>query len=94
MARFATDCLAKFGQVVNQLEESLGPDTRDLGMRIGMHSGPVTAGTLSFFAFFDSFSLFNASDVANKLRPCSPPKRKGVLKGDRARFQLFGDVSI
>jgi hypothetical protein len=37
---------------------SLGPDTGDLGLRIGLHSGPVTAG---------------------------------VLRGDRSRFQLFGD---
>ena len=38
---------------------SLGPDTGELSMRFGMHSGSVTAG---------------------------------VLKGDRARFQLFGDT--
>jgi len=45
--------------VVRQLEVSLGPETGDLGMRFGLHSGPVTAG---------------------------------VLRGERARFQLFGDT--
>ena len=35
------------------------PDTGDLNVRAGLHSGPVTAG---------------------------------VLRGDRARFQLFGDT--
>ena len=38
---------------------TLGPDTAELSMRFGLHSGPVTAG---------------------------------VLRGDRARFQLFGDT--
>ena len=59
MARFAWECLIKMGEVTKELEVTLGPDTGDLGMRFGLHSGPVTAG---------------------------------VLKGDRARFQLFGDT--
>ena len=59
MARFATDCRVKLFEVTRKLEIFLGPDTGDLGMRFGMHSGPVTAG---------------------------------VLRGDRARFQLFGDT--
>ena len=37
----------------------MGPDTGDLGLRIGLHSGAVTAG---------------------------------VLRGERSRFQLFGDT--
>merc|ERR1712025_1126918 len=36
-----------------------GPETGDLSLRIGLHSGPVTAG---------------------------------VLRGEKARFQLFGDT--
>ena len=59
MARFAQDCLAKMSSLVKELEVTLGPDTADLGMRFGIHSGPVTAG---------------------------------VLRGERARFQLFGDT--
>jgi len=46
-------------ELVSDLEKTLGPDTADLSMRVGLHSGPVTAG---------------------------------VLQGDRARFQLFGDT--
>ena len=45
--------------VTAQLEVALGPDTSDLSMRFGLHSGPVTAG---------------------------------VLRGERSRFQLFGDT--
>ncbi|KAL7556532.1 hypothetical protein ACA910_018274 [Epithemia clementina (nom. ined.)] len=59
MARFATDALTTTQEVVKRLEVNLGPDTGDLGVRIGLHSGSVTAG---------------------------------VPRGDRARFQLFGDT--
>jgi class 3 adenylate cyclase len=46
MARFAHDCLNKMNSVVKKLEVLLGPDTADLTMRFGLHSGPVTAGVL------------------------------------------------
>eukprot|EP00980_Cylindrotheca_fusiformis_P017448 scaffold5439_cov132-Cylindrotheca_fusiformis.AAC.7 len=59
MARFAAECVMEMADQVRALEVELGPDTADLGIRVGLHSGPVTAG---------------------------------VLRGDRARFQLFGDT--
>jgi hypothetical protein len=59
MSRFARDCLEKMNELSRKLEATLGPDTANLSMRAGLHSGPVTAG---------------------------------VLRGDRARFQLFGDT--
>ena len=59
MARFARDCQKKMKEVTRELELTLGPDTGDLAMRFGLHSGPVTAG---------------------------------VLRGERSRFQLFGDT--
>lgn len=59
MAKFARDCMEKMDQLVHKLEAKLGPDTGDLSMRFGLHSGPVTAG---------------------------------VLRGDRARYQIFGDT--
>jgi class 3 adenylate cyclase len=42
MVRFAAACLAKFHELTHKLEHSLGPDTCDLGLRVGLHSGPVT----------------------------------------------------
>ena len=59
MAKFTFDCMEKLKVVIRELEVTLGPDTADLSMRFGLHSGPVTAG---------------------------------VLRGDRARFQVFGDT--
>ena len=59
MSRFARDCKNRMNEVTRQLELTLGPDTGDLAMRFGLHSGPVTAG---------------------------------VLRGERSRFQLFGDT--
>jgi len=59
MSRFARDCMIKMNDLTKKLELTLGPDTGDLAMRFGLHSGPVTAG---------------------------------VLRGDKSRFQLFGDT--
>jgi Adenylate and Guanylate cyclase catalytic domain len=59
MARFAKDVLNRMGSLRKKLGVSLGPDCEELSIRIGVHSGPVTAG---------------------------------VLRGDRSRFQLFGDT--
>ena len=60
MVKFATDCMAKMNRIVcsSSLVDTLGNDTADLTMRVGLHSGPVTAG---------------------------------VLRGQKSRFQLFGD---
>ena len=57
MVRFVSEAMNKMNEVVNVLAVELGPGTADLKMRVGLHSGPVTAG---------------------------------VLRGQKARFQLFG----
>lgn len=46
ICRFADDIVRKTSVLVKQLEVELGPDTADLGIRIGIHSGPVTAGRI------------------------------------------------
>jgi Adenylate and Guanylate cyclase catalytic domain len=51
--------MGRFNELTKKLEVTLGPDTGDLGLRVGLHTGQVTAG---------------------------------VLRGDRARFQIFGDT--
>ncbi|CAB9501980.1 Receptor-type guanylate cyclase gcy [Seminavis robusta] len=59
LCRFARDCMNRMSEVTAELSDSLGEDTATLGFRVGLHSGPVTAG---------------------------------VLRGQKARFQLFGDT--
>lgn len=59
MVLFATECMNVLGALLEKLSETLGDDTVELAMRIGLHSGPTTAG---------------------------------VLRGDKGRFQLFGDT--
>jgi class 3 adenylate cyclase len=44
MTRFALVCMAKANRAFERLETTLGPDTGDLRLRFGLHSGPVTAG--------------------------------------------------
>jgi class 3 adenylate cyclase len=59
MSRFANDMINAMRKLTKGLEITLGPETSDLSLRVGLHSGAVTAG---------------------------------VLRGQRARFQLFGDA--
>ena len=46
MARFARDCIEEHIVAVKKLESMLGPETGDLRLRVGLHSGPITAGVL------------------------------------------------
>jgi len=59
MCKFAKQCRTVIRHVTRELETKLGPGTADLSLRIGLHSGPITAG---------------------------------VLRGEKARLQLFGDT--
>jgi hypothetical protein len=46
MCRFARNILKKTSHVTKELEVTLGPDTGDLDLCIGVHSCSVTAGVL------------------------------------------------
>jgi class 3 adenylate cyclase len=59
MTEFAIECIQRMTSLVRKLQGKLGEGTEDLSMRLGLHSGPVTAG---------------------------------VLRGERSRFQLFGET--
>ena len=46
MARFACDCVHAVETLTAVMAEDLGADTANLRLRIGLHSGDVTAGVL------------------------------------------------
>jgi class 3 adenylate cyclase len=46
MVRFARDCMVKVNELKHELVDKLGAETAELEMRVGLHSGPVTAGVL------------------------------------------------
>ena len=46
MVRFAWECRDTMRKVTRMLKDTLGDGTTDLDVRIGLHSGPVTAGVL------------------------------------------------
>lgn len=47
MAKFSAECMVALQQLlVGSLTDKYGGDTRTLSLRIGLHSGPVTAGVL------------------------------------------------
>ena len=52
MARFARDCMQTVGDLTKKLEVTLGPDTGDLQIRIGLHSGPGTCHLISLHWVF------------------------------------------
>lgn len=37
VSRFAWKCLGRFGELTKRMEARLGPDTADLGLRLGLH---------------------------------------------------------
>ena len=66
MARFAQDCIEQHITMSKKLERSLGPDTGDLRLRVGLNSGPITAGVLRGKG--SRFQLFG--DVSERRQIC------------------------
>ena len=47
MIRFASDCIAELNALTSGvLADTLGADTAELNLRVGIHSGSVTGGVL------------------------------------------------
>jgi hypothetical protein len=87
MTKFARDCILHFNMVTERLRSTLGEDTKDLALRVGLNSGPVTAGE------FMDLTCIAPGHVTTPLSAQFDFLVTGVLRGQKARFQLFGDVS-
>ena len=85
MTKFARDILQKMNVLTKELEVQLGPDTGDLKLRVGKL--PLVHQVISILVVLTLLLLVNVPGLH------SGPVTAGVLRGERARFQLFGDVS-
>jgi len=86
-------------ELTKKLEVSLGPDTAELSMRFGLHSGPVIVRALFIgtSAIILGLLHFWIGCGLSKLMLCPlvfflNGQKAGVLRGERSRFQLFGDT--
>lgn len=77
MVRFAAKCSAKMKKLVRSLEGKLGTGTSNLSLRIGLHTGAVTAGVLRYVCSVDQVIIV--------------PVSHSLYRGRKSRFQLFGD---
>ena len=89
MGKFARDAMIKMHQVTRDLEVTLGPDTGDLSYVaqrwIDLY-GPSTLEILHQQLTFYSWPY------SMRFGLHSGPVTAGVLRGERSRFQLFGDT--
>lgn len=99
--RFAWECINKFQSLTAELEPLFGPETSNLKLRVGVHSGPVTGGYLgggrsNFHLFGDT--LYTTSQLT---RTCdegrilvSPETAKLLIEAGMKHFleERSGDV--
>ena len=90
MARFAQDCLSRFTHLVQKLELSLGPGKRSLGIYINCWF--VALGNQITYNYHNSILNTGTADLGMRIGLHSGPITGGILRGERSRFQLFGDT--
>ena len=83
MALFARDCMIKMTGLVHLMEEKLGPDT---GKRFVCSEWPNSVDVPN-----NSWVLF-PGELSMRFGLHSGPVTAGVLRGEKSRFQLFGDA--
>jgi hypothetical protein len=89
MVKFARNILLKMRVLKMQLAESLGDDTIELDLRVGIHSGPVTAGVLR--GKKSRFQLFGDTvNVAARMESNGMPGRIHISKATAIELKERG----
>ena len=65
--------MLRISQITRELEVTLGPDTADLSMRFGLHSGPVTAGVSASTAYICLYCCMIYDSKSALLTSCALP---------------------
>ena len=92
MVRFARATMAKCRHLLVSLETKLGPGTAELGMRTGIHSGPVTAGILR--GGIVEPSLLRSQSCFMSVPPFSSTLFTFANDADKSRFQVSQDLGL
>ena len=100
MIRFARDIMLEMNALVKKLEVTLGPDTGDLKLRIGIHSGPVTAGVLRgkksrFQLFGDTMNTtarIESSSLSGKIQLSSETAKLLIQDGKEHWIEKRPDI--
>jgi class 3 adenylate cyclase len=88
MARFAKRCIDAMKELTKELEEVLG-SVRLFFACISLY------GRIYIYLTLDiKFNRQGTADLSIRVGLNSGPTTAGVLRGEKARFQLFGDVSV
>lgn len=87
MAKFANEILLKTHEVTAALAEKLGEETRELTVRVGLVRLESASCDLLRVASGPVNTLFLSGQSQH-----SGPVTAGILKGEKSRFQLFGDT--
>ena len=89
MAQFAQMCLRRMTKITRDLEVYLGPSTGDLRARIGLHRYVIHCAIVMPWAP----RMLELTKLCISLKKKkSGPVTAGVLRGEKARFQLFGNT--
>lgn len=96
MARFARDCIQRMNDLSKLLEVSLGPDTGDLALRVGLHSGPVTVGSQHICVPFELYPLSTHLSCHVFCRSMHPgwglTRRKSQISALWVRQHVFSSI--
>ncbi|KAL3922335.1 MAG: hypothetical protein SGARI_006473 [Bacillariaceae sp.] len=89
-AKFASECLVALHQLLSdKLSRKYGGNTQDLSLRIGLHSGPVTAGVLR--GVKGRFQLFGDTvNTAARMESTGSPGRIQCTEATAELLQIAG----